>query len=47
MPALVAALAERGVRHLVDSTPPPQLSNGLRHFQRMVGYRYARVRVTR
>ena len=47
MPALVAALAERGVRHLVDSTPPPQLSNGLRHFQRMVGYRYARVRVVR
>jgi hypothetical protein len=47
MPALVEALAARGVRHLVDSTPPPQLPNGLRHFQRMVGYRYARVKVTR
>ncbi|GAB3468868.1 hypothetical protein AB1207_21750 [Kineococcus endophyticus] len=46
MPALVDALAARGVRYLTDSTPPPQLSNGLRHFQRMVGYRYARVKVT-
>jgi hypothetical protein len=46
MPVLVEQLAARGVRHLTDSTPPPQLSNGLRHFQRMVGYRYARVKVT-
>lgn len=47
MPVLVQALAERGVRYLTDSTPPPQLSNGLRHFQRMVGYRYSRVALPR
>lgn len=44
MVALVEALAAHGVRHLVDSTPPPALGNGLRHFQRMVGFRYFRIR---
>ncbi|WP_432496193.1 hypothetical protein [Kineococcus gypseus] len=40
---LVDELARRGVRHLLDATPPLKLTNGLRHFQRMVGFRYARV----
>lgn len=40
---LVEELARRGVRHLVDPMPPGELTNGLRHFQRMVGFRYRRV----
>lgn len=40
---LVTALAARGVRHLVEGTHPAELSNGLRHFQRMVGFRLCRV----
>lgn len=40
---LVAALSARGVRHLLDTTHPLDLSNGLRHFQRMVGFRLTRV----
>jgi len=43
---LVEQLARRGVRYLVDPMPPGELTNGLRHFQRMVGFRYRRV-VTR
>lgn len=45
--ALVVALAERGVRWLIDTEPPGAQTNGLRHFQRMVGFRYARVRLRR
>lgn len=37
------ALGARGVRHLVDTARPHWLPNGLRHFQRMVGFRLVRV----
>lgn len=40
--ALVEELGRRGVRHLLDTTHPAALPNGLRHFQRMVGFHYAR-----
>ena len=40
---LVERLVERGVRHLADVSSPARLSNGCRHFQRMVGFRIARV----
>jgi hypothetical protein len=40
---LVETLSGLGVRHLVEGTHPSELSNGLRHFQRMVGFRLARV----
>lgn len=40
---LVEELCRRGVRYLVEGTHPAELPNGLRHFQRMVGYRLARV----
>ena len=43
--ALVAELARRRVRYLIDTATPPEQTNGLRHFQRMVGFRYARVRL--
>ncbi len=43
---VVEALAELGVRHLVDTVPPSGLANGLRHFQRMLGFRITRVRCT-
>jgi hypothetical protein len=43
--ALVTALAARGVRYLLDTATPAEQTNGLRHFQRMVGFRYARVRL--
>ncbi len=43
--ALVEQLAQRGVRYLLDTATPPEQTNGLRHFQRMVGFRYARVRL--
>ena len=45
--ALVAELSQRGVRWLLDTDPPGIQKNGLRHFQRMVGFRYARVRLHR
>ena len=45
--ALVHALSARGVRHLVEGTHPAELPNGLRHFQRMVGFRLARVAARR
>lgn len=41
--ALVETLAPLGVRHVVDGVHPIDLPNGLRHFQRMVGFRLARV----
>jgi hypothetical protein len=40
---LVEELARRGVRNLVEGTHPMELPNGLRHFQRMVGFRLTRV----
>jgi hypothetical protein len=44
--ALVTELGRHGVRHLLDTATPPEQTNGLRHFQRMVGFRYARIRLT-
>lgn len=43
--AMVQQLADRGVRYLVDTRSPMELTNGLRHFQRMVGFRIVRIRV--
>lgn len=43
--ALVEALAAHGVRYLLDTATPPEQTNGLRQFQRMVGFRYAQVRL--
>ena len=43
--ALVTELAGHGVRYLLDTASPAEQTNGLRHFQRMVGFRYARVRL--
>jgi hypothetical protein len=40
-------LIRRGVRYLFDDTSPFKLNNGLRHFQRMVGFRIARVHIAR
>lgn len=45
--ALVTVLSRMQVRFLVESSQPVVLSNGLRHFQRMVGFRYARIRIRR
>lgn len=42
---LVERLAGEGVRHLVDTRGPSQLPNGLRHFQRMLGFRISRIRI--
>lgn len=44
---LVETLSRRGVRHLTEGTHPAELPNGLRHFQRMVGFRLARVSARR
>lgn len=44
--AVAEELASRGVRYLVDSARPHWLQNGLRHFQRMVGFRLLRLRLT-
>jgi hypothetical protein len=41
--ALVQALADRGVRHVVDTWHPGEIPEGLRQFQRSVGYRLVRV----
>ncbi|WP_459646072.1 hypothetical protein [Kineococcus sp. NUM-3379] len=41
--ALVEELSQRGVRFLLDPWSPAGLPNGLRHFQRMVGFRLVRV----
>jgi hypothetical protein len=43
--ALVGELSRRGVHHLVDTTISMHLSPGLRHFQRMVGFRLLRVEI--
>ena len=43
--ALVTELARHGVRYLLDTASPAEQTNGLRHFQRMVGFRYARVKL--
>jgi hypothetical protein len=40
---LAEQLIARGVTHLFDAVHPARLSNGLRHFQRMVGFRLVRV----
>jgi hypothetical protein len=45
--ALVAELARYGVRSLLDTASPAEQTNGLRHFQRMVGFRYVRVKLGR
>jgi hypothetical protein len=44
---LVEHLANAGVRYLIDAAVPHWLPNGLRHFQRMLGFRLVRLRVTR
>jgi hypothetical protein len=44
--AVAEELASRGVRYLIDSARPHWLQNGLRHFQRMVGFRLLRLRLT-
>jgi hypothetical protein len=44
--ALVEQLSQLGVRHLLDTVSPHAVRNGLRHFQRMLGFRITRVRVT-
>ncbi len=43
--ALVVELARHRVRYLLDTASPAEQTNGLRHFQRMVGFRYARVKL--
>jgi hypothetical protein len=40
---LAEALTARGVRRLVDASRPHWLPNGLRHFQRMIGFRMIRI----
>jgi hypothetical protein len=42
---VVERLAVEGVWHLVDTRSPSQLPNGLRHFQRMLGFRIKRIRM--
>jgi hypothetical protein len=42
---LVEQLVACGVRYLMDASYPVGLPNGLRHFQRMLGFRIARVRL--
>ena len=44
---LIEQLIARGVRHLADTMSPANLTNGLRQFQRMVGFRLVRVRLMR
>lgn len=42
---LVERLVKSGVRYLTDSRSPASLPNGLRHYQRMLGFRNVLVRV--
>jgi hypothetical protein len=44
---LVEHLVSRQVRYLVDGLFPAWLSNGLRHYQRMLGFRIVRIRIAR
>lgn len=44
---LAEHLISRGVRYLIEGEFPARLPNGLRHFQRMLGFRIVRIRVTR
>lgn len=44
---LVARLSERGVRWLLDTEPISAQTSGLRHFQKMVGFEYVRLRPQR
>jgi O-antigen/teichoic acid export membrane protein len=44
--AVVAELSKRGARWLLDTSPPGAQTNGVRHFQRMVRFRYVRIRLT-
>lgn len=44
--AMVERLADHRVRYLVDSRGPSELPNGLRHFQRMLGFRIARIQIS-
>lgn len=41
---LVEHLSRLGVRYLIDAAVPHWLPNGLRHFQRMLGFRLVRLR---
>jgi O-antigen/teichoic acid export membrane protein len=41
--AVVIELSKRKVRWLLDTAPSGGQTNGVRHFQRMVGFRYVRV----
>lgn len=43
---LVERLVQDGVRYVFDKTSPARLPNGLRHYQRMIGFRLFRIRVT-
>ena len=45
--ALVGELAHRGVAYLLDTETPGGQTNGLRHFQRIMGFRYRRLRLRR
>lgn len=42
--ALVEELAEHGVRWLLDNHPPGAQTNGVRQFQRILGFRHVRIR---
>jgi hypothetical protein len=46
MQVLVESLVSRGVRYLLDSGSPA-MPSGLRHFQRMLGFRIVRIRIAR
>ncbi|MCB0930795.1 MAG: hypothetical protein KDB71_02710 [Mycobacterium sp.] len=41
---IIVALADRDVKWLLDTNPPANQSNGVRTFQRIVGYRHVRIR---
>lgn len=41
--AVVAELSKQGVRWLLDTAPSGAQTNGVRHFQRMVGFGYVRI----
>ena len=45
MPVIVERLVRDGVRHLFDETSPAKLPNGLRLYQRLVGFRVTRILV--